>query len=101
MTPIVTPAVVVLPSRLWDLRPGQLGARLLVVIALVDVDGHRFPIDQIGEVLLRHLPECLMLLGRVDAGESYALFTVVGGQDREGVAVGDADDAANQLIGPG
>ncbi len=29
MTPIVTPAVVVLPSRLWDLRPGQLGTRLL------------------------------------------------------------------------
>jgi hypothetical protein len=44
-----------------------------------------------------------LLLGgtALDTGEPHPMLLPLGAQDREGVAVGDAENPAKQLIGPG
>jgi hypothetical protein len=69
-------------------------------VPLVEHHLNGVSVRQIREALLRYLPERLALLRRVDAGEPPPMLLPLGGQDREGITVGDADDAANQLIGP-
>ena len=57
--------------------------------------------DEASEVLLRALAEGLSLLRGVDTGEADAVLDLVGVEHGQGVAVGDADDAAFEEIGGG
>jgi hypothetical protein len=78
----------------------HLAEDALVPVSLVENYRDGVSVGQIREVPLRYLTERLALLRRVDACQPYAVSLTLGGQDREGVAVGDADDPASQLIAP-
>lgn len=70
-----------------------------IAVALVPEHVNRLPEHERREMLLRALAVSLPSLGRVDAGEPYAMFLVFGVEDGEGVAVGYRDDFADELGG--
>ena len=76
--------------------PPQLVDHLAVAVPRVPADLDRLAGDEASEVLLRALAEGLSLLRGVDTGEADAVLDLVGVEHGQGVAVGDADDAALQ-----
>jgi hypothetical protein len=70
-----------------------------IAVFLVPDHAHVPREDERGEMLLRALAVSLAALGRVDAREADAVLFVRGVEEGERVAVGDGDDAADDLGG--